>query len=67
MISAELIVSMISKCYMDVIRQLKLSCTLFRLGDTNLHTSSKVVTFLYPYMIVLQTVKVRVTKCIMDA
>ena len=57
---------MISKCYIDVIRPLELSSTVFSLGDANLHTSSKVVTFLCPYMVILQTVNVRVTKCIID-
>ena len=57
---------MISKCYIDVISPLELSSAVFSLGDTNLHTSSKVVTFLFPYMVILQTVNVRVTKCIID-
>ena len=57
---------MISKCYIDVISPLELSSTVFSLGDTNLHASTKVVTFLCPYMVILQTVNVRVTKCVMD-
>ena len=57
---------MISKCYIDVIRPLELSSTVFSLGDPNLHTSLTVVTFLCTYMVILQTVNVRVTKCIMD-
>ena len=65
-ISAKLIVSIISKCYIDVIRPLEISSTIFSIGDANLHTSSKVATFLSPYMVILQTVNVMVTKCIMD-
>ena len=57
---------MISKCYIDVIRPLERSSTVFSLGDANLHASSNVVTFLCSYMVILQTVNVRVTKCIMD-
>ena len=45
-----------------MIRPLEQSSTVFSLGDSNLHTLSKVVTFLCPYMVILQTVNVRVTK-----
>ena len=39
-----------------MIRPLELSSTVFSLGDANLHTSSKVVTFICPYKVILQNV-----------